>query len=97
MTKEKMVSFNETVYVGLAPNYDRSVKVVLLLFKFKWFKLNRFRNKNSFKTFKNWKLSLIEILVKMGTTNDRAKVGHSSGTKLLQIERNEGSSKIPQT
>jgi len=26
MTKEKMVSFNETVYVGLAPNYDRSVK-----------------------------------------------------------------------
>lgn len=28
MTKEKMVSFNETVYVGLAPNYDRSVKVI---------------------------------------------------------------------
>ena len=30
MTKEKMVSFNETVYVGLAPNYDRSVKVIPL-------------------------------------------------------------------
>ena len=32
MTKEKMVSFNETVYVGLAPNYDRSVKVIWLSF-----------------------------------------------------------------
>ena len=32
MTKEKMVSFNETVYVGLAPNYDRSVKVIIAYF-----------------------------------------------------------------
>ena len=50
MTKEKMVSFNETVYVGLAPNYDRSVKVIpltcLKIFSKKSRKFSDFFNRN---------------------------------------------------
>ena len=86
MTKEKMVSFNETVYVGLAPNYDRSVKVIPLT------RLKIFSQK-----VENFRIFLIEILVKMGSINNRTKVRHSPGTELLQVERNEGPSEITET
>ena len=75
MTKEKMVSFNETVYVGLAPNYDRSVKVIPLTCLKIFSKIDE-----------NFWIFLIEILVKMGSINNRTKVRYSPGTELLQIE-----------